>query len=81
MSIESQLLKYISTEVVQGDQNEVTLDEPLVESGRIDSMGLLMIFGFVDQVYQFDMMSVGSPKDFTSISAMAALIRRIKGED
>ena len=78
MNIESELLNFICTEVIQGELTAV--DEPLIESGLVDSMGLLMIFGFVDQKYQFDMSAVGGPKDYATVTAMAALIRRIKGE-
>lgn len=80
MSIESVLQHFISTEVTQDGNSQVDISEPLIESGRIDSMGLLQIFGFVEQTYPIDMMTAGGPNDFLSVASMASLIRRVCGD-
>jgi acyl carrier protein len=77
MSIESELLHFISTEVVQ---DGVGVDEPLISSGKVDSMGLIQILGYVDQHYGVTLLASADPKDFESVASLAAAIRRTAGE-
>lgn len=39
-------------------------------------MGLLQILGFIQERYAVDLLSAGTPKDFETVTAMAAAIRR-----
>jgi acyl carrier protein len=81
MSIEKELQRFISSDIVPGGVDRgVGMEEPLVSSGEVDSMGLLQILGFIDQHYGVDLMSSGNPKDFDTILAMAAAVRRVRGE-
>lgn len=81
MSIEKEIHRFISTEVVPGGtRKDLGLDHPLVSSGDVDSMGLLQILGFIDQQYGVDLMSSGNPKDFDSVLALAAAVRRVRGD-
>lgn len=73
MSIERELLRFVATEVVLG---EVAPGEPLVSSGRVDSLGLLRILGHIDERYGVWLMAVGTPEDFDSVAALAAAIER-----
>jgi acyl carrier protein len=73
MTIESELQHYIATEVVLGD---VQPHEPLISSGRVDSLGLLQILSYIDQQYGATLLSDGSPRDFETVNALAAAIRR-----
>ena len=75
MNIEQDIRNYITSELLHnapapGD------DDALISSGRVDSMGLLQILGFVQQRFGVDLMAVGSPQDFDSVSALAAAVRR-----
>jgi acyl carrier protein len=81
MSIESELQRFIFEEVTLDKDTEVALDEQIVESGRVDSLGLIQVLGFIQQHYHVDLLSVGTPKDFATVSSMAALIRRIRNDD
>jgi acyl carrier protein len=81
MSIETDLQEFIAAEVVADAAAEgVRLDEPLIRSGRIDSMGLLQILGFIQQHYSVDLASTGGPSDFETVTSLAAAIRRSRGE-
>lgn len=80
MSIESDLQQFIAADVVADGAAGVKLDEPIVRSGRVDSMGLLQILGFVQQRYGVDLAAAGGPSDFESVTALAAAIRRSGGD-
>ena len=79
MSIESDLQDFISTGVVLGETDEkVAPDEPLMSSGRVDSLGLLQIIGFLRKEYDVDVLADGSPDDFETIASLAAAVRRAR---
>ena len=81
MSIETELQEFIAAEViVDAAVGGVLVHEPLVRSGRVDSMGLLQILGFIQQRYSVDLASTGDPSDFETVTSLAAAIRRSRGE-
>ena len=81
MSIETELQEFIAAEViVDAAVGGVLVHEPLVRSGRVDSMGLLQILGFIQQHYGVDLASTGEPSDFETVTSLAAAIRRSRGE-
>ena len=51
-------------------------EDALITSGRVDSMGLLQILGYIQQRYSVDLMAVGNPQDFDTVKALAAAVRR-----
>ena len=73
--IESALLGFISRQVAALPEG-ITEDEKLIESGRVDSLGLLQIVSFVEATWHVDLLAVGFPRDLQSVSALAAAIRR-----
>jgi acyl carrier protein len=66
--------------VVADKASDVGLDEPLIRSGRVDSMGLLQILGFIQQRYGVDLSATGGPSDFETVTSLAAAIRRSRGD-
>ena len=76
MNIEKDIRDYITSDLLQGQNAALADDDALISSGRVDSMGLLQILGFVQQRFGVDLMSVGSPQDFDSVNALAAAVRR-----
>jgi acyl carrier protein len=78
MSIESDLQRFISTEVVV--EGEVTEGEALISSGKVDSLGLLQILGYIEKNYGVTLLTSGNPKDFESVRTLAAAIRTAKAE-
>jgi acyl carrier protein len=73
--IEEALLGFIGREVASAPEG-ITIEEHLIETGRVDSLGLLQILSFVDAGWHVDLMAVGDPADLRSIAALAAAIRR-----
>lgn len=73
--IEDALLAFIAREVASTPDG-LTAEEHLVETGRVDSLGLLQILSFVDASWRVDLMSVGDPGDLRSIATLATAIRR-----
>jgi acyl carrier protein len=73
MTIENELLQYVAREIVP---EGVTPDESLISSGKVDSLGLIQILGFIDQKYGVTLLSSAEPKDFESVASLAAAVRR-----
>lgn len=79
MSIESHLRHFIGTEIILDAATEPIADtDPLISSGRVDSMGLLQLLGFIQVHYGVDLTLSGEPQDYESITSLAAAVRRIK---
>jgi acyl carrier protein len=82
MNIEEQIKRFITSEILSEDQSAgLGDDDALISSGRVDSMGLLQILGYVQQQFGVDLMAVGGPMDFDSVSALAAAVRRNQGDN
>ena len=81
MSIETERQEFVIAEVVADEEQVgVGVDEPLIRSGRVDSMGLLQILGFIQQRFGVDLATTCGPSDFETLASMAAAIRRSKAE-
>ena len=77
MEIENELRRYVTENLLEGGgQGDVTDDEALIATGRIDSLGLIKLIGHIQQRFRVDLMAVGSPDDFESIRTLAAAIQR-----
>lgn len=73
--LERTLIDFVEQSVVV-DGAEVARDEHLLESGRVDSIGLLQLLGFVAERFAVDLLVLGSPRDMQSVAALAAAVRR-----
>ncbi len=73
--VERTLLDFVQRNVVV-DGAQVGADEHLLESGRVDSIGLLQLLGFVAERFAVDLLVLGSPRDMQSVAALAAAVRR-----
>ena len=81
MNIEDDIKQFIKSELLPDDQStELTDEDPLISSGRVDSMGLLQILGFIQQRFGVDLMAVGTPQDFDTVAALSTAVRRSKGD-
>jgi acyl carrier protein len=76
--VERALLRFIAEEIA-ADRGDLQTTENLIDSGRVDSLGLLHILSFIDAHWHVDLMGVGSPRDLASIATMAAAVRRERG--
>ena len=73
--LERTLLDFVQRNVVV-DGEAVGKDERLIESGRVDSVGLLQLLGFVAERWSVDLLVLGSPRDLQSVAALAEAVRR-----
>jgi acyl carrier protein len=76
-NIENELLTFIAREVVQ---EGVGRDESLISSGKVDSLGLIQILGFIEETYGMSLLSSAEPKDFESVASLAAAVSRARGQ-
>lgn len=77
MSIESDLQEFITSEIfLEKGEGGLNSDESLISSGRVDSIGLLQILGFIQERYGVDLFSSGTPRDFETVASMATAVRR-----
>lgn len=77
MSIENELQQFISEKVlISTEEAPVGVDESLMSSGRVDSMGLLTIVSYIQDQYQVDVLAVGGPEDFETVQTLAETIRK-----
>ncbi len=73
--VERTLIDFVQRNVVV-DGVQVGRDEHLLETGRVDSIGLLQLLGFVAERFEVDLLVLGSPRDMQSVAALAAAVRR-----
>ena len=81
MSIESDLQRYISSELVleRGRNQLVGAGDPLLSSGRVDSLGLLQLLDYVEQHYGVSLLAFGEPQAFDTVEGIAEAIRAMRG--
>lgn len=71
MNIEIELQEFLARE--GGAAPGVT--EPLVSSGRIDSLGLLQLLEHIAERYGIDLLGSESPERFDTIAGLALAVR------
>jgi acyl carrier protein len=79
MNVEIDLQEYIAKEspgAFNGRAPEV--NEPLISSGRIDSLGLLQILGYIEERYGIDLMALGTPDRFDTIAGLALAVKEAR---
>jgi acyl carrier protein len=70
--------KFITDEILH-DSLAITLgdDEPLIDSGIIDSMGIMTLLAFVEEQFSIEIQGDDLiPENFASISTITALVER-----
>ena len=71
------LLDYIRTEILKGRNNSITADDNLLDSGMLDSLGILQLVAFID-----DRLGIQIPdedvvyENFYSVNALAAYLEQ-----
>ena len=78
MSTSDNIRNFITTEILHGAlANPLGDDEPLIESGIIDSMGIMTLLAFVEEKFSIQIPSDDlMPENFASIASIAALVER-----
>ena len=81
MSMEQELQRFINEEILLDSSRGIKdVDEPLITSGRVDSLGLLRIAQFVQDNYGVDVLSIAGPADLETLRAIVAIIRENQGK-
>ena len=78
MSTNDIIRKFITDEILH-DSLTIILgdDEPLIESGIIDSMGIMTLLAFVEEQFSIEIQGDDLiPENFASISTITALVER-----
>lgn len=77
MSIEQQLKDHILKDFMySGQEDELTEDLELFESGIVDSTGVLELVAFIERTFTIKVADAELlPENFSTVAAMAAFIR------
>jgi acyl carrier protein len=69
---------FIASELLRGQQDQQLANEdPLIESGIIDSMGIMSLLAFLEREFSIEIPGDDLiPENFASIKAIAALVER-----
>jgi acyl carrier protein len=81
MSTSDNIRNFITAEILHGSSSNPLGDhEPLIESGIIDSMGIMTLLAYVEEQFSIQIPSDDLvPENFASISSIAALVDRQMG--
>ena len=78
MEIKESIRNYIKSELVNNkNHSELSDSDQLIESGVIDSLGMMKLIGFLEDNHavQIDDMEL-VPENFSSIDAIASLVEK-----
>ena len=73
--IEAELLRFVGEDAA-ADGAGLHPEENFIETGRVDSLGLLRILAFVEERWGVALAATARPKDLQSVAALAAAVRR-----
>lgn len=76
--IADELCRFASEQVVL-DGRGLALDERLVASGRVDSLGLVQLLAFVADRWGVDLAATADAGDLETVATIAAAVRRKRG--
>ncbi|MFY0591782.1 acyl carrier protein [Roseivirga sp.] len=77
--MKEKITKYILEEILGNPEEELLPDDDLLNSGMIDSLGIMRVISFIEGEYDMKV----PPQDmvienFISVSAIAAYIQKVK---
>ena len=80
MNANDSIRTFIATELLRGAHDKpLGDDDPLIESGIIDSMGVMSLLAFLEKEVSIEIPGDDLiPENFASITAIAALLERQK---
>ena len=82
MNENQSLEKFIVQEIMVGDQDaSLSPDESLIESGIVDSLGILRLVAFIEENFSVVVDDIDVvPENFETINAMNALVERKRND-
>ena len=79
--IERSLHDFVVRELLDGDAEDLTSNTNLLALGVIDSLSMMSLRVFVEQSFRVRLPEgAHSPEDFSSVSSIASLVERLKGQ-
>jgi acyl carrier protein len=79
--IEKSLHDFVARELLDGDAADLTSSTNLLAIGVIDSLSMVSLRTFVEQAFRVRLPDgVHAPEDFATLSSIAALVERLKGQ-
>lgn len=80
MNTNEVIRSFIASELLRGQHDEqLGNEDPLIESGIIDSMGIMSLLAFLEKEFAIELPGDDLiPENFASISTIAALVERQK---
>ena len=81
MEIKEKIRQFILKEVCsESGIQSIEEDEPLIDSGILDSLGILKLLSFLDEEYGIDLSSAEiKPENFVNIQTISELVEKQKG--
>lgn len=78
-TIELNLLSYVSKEILEGDDEGLAPDTPLLEWGVLNSMEMTRLTAFIDREFHLKIPSDEIvPNNFLTIRTIASMIERLR---
>ena len=78
--IEDQLHDFVANELLDGDADGLTATTNLLALGVIDSLSMVSLRVFIERTFKIRLPEGIQPEDFSTLSAMAAMVERGQGE-
>jgi acyl carrier protein len=78
--IESSLHEFVAEQLLDGDASELTPTTNLLALGIIDSLSMVSLRVFMERSFNVRVPDGIQPEDFSTLSAMASMIERLKAE-
>ena len=75
---ETEIRNFIATELLADKQlSSLDVDDPLIESELLDSIAIMQLVAFCEQVFEFEIPEEQlKPENFGTIRAIAALVEQ-----
>jgi acyl carrier protein len=75
--IKDLILKYVISEYLEDDDEEITYDTPLISSGYVDSFSMVSLLVFLENKFKIKIPpSKATPEAFDSVNSIVALVNQ-----
>jgi acyl carrier protein/D-alanine--poly(phosphoribitol) ligase subunit 2 len=75
--IKDLILKYVISEYLEDDDEEITYDTPLISSGYVDSFSMVSLLVFLENKFKIKIPpSKATPEAFDSVNSISALVNQ-----
>jgi acyl carrier protein len=75
--IKDLILKYVTDEYLDDDDDEITYDTPLISGGIVDSFSMVSLLVFIENKFKIKIPpSKATPEAFDSVNNIVALVNQ-----